>query len=295
MKIFSLCPSANRRSPIALPTLWWLLAFVALDSRSAATPGDAAEPIEPHARVTLFNGKDLLGFYPWVPAFGREDPTHIFSVVDQIDGAPAIRISGQYFGGLVTKQAFKNYRLVAEFRWGLVTWAPREKLARDAGILLHCTGEDGNAKADFHSPWSRSIEFQIIEGGTGDLLLLGGFDRGSPVRVDPRADATVRPGTRVWQADGKSTPFTDGRIDWFARDPQWSGKLAFRGAADIEHPTGEWNHLEAICAGGRITYFVNGTKVNEVTNCTFQAGRILLQSEGAEIYFRRVELLPLEP
>jgi len=39
---------------------------------------------------------------------------------------------------------------------------------------------------------------------------------------------------------------------------------------------------------------VNGILVNEASECTPRAGRILLQCEGSEIFFRKVELHPLK-
>ncbi|MCA1564038.1 MAG: DUF1080 domain-containing protein, partial [Acidobacteria bacterium] len=63
---------------------------------------------------------------------------------------------------------------------------------------------------------------------------------------------------------------------------------------DLEKPTGEWNRIEAVCAGGNVTCLVNGVKVNEATNGTFKEGRIMFPSEGAELFFRRIELHPLD-
>jgi hypothetical protein len=113
----------------------------------AAEPSSAssdAEVIVPREVIRLFNGRDLSAFYTWLVDFHREDPHRVFGVVDQVDGAPAIRISGQFFGGLYTKQRFANYRLVAEFRWGLATWGTRTNATKDSGVLLHCQGRDGN-------------------------------------------------------------------------------------------------------------------------------------------------------
>src|SRR5512141_1698696 len=70
------------------------------------------------ARV-LFNGRDLTNFYTWLVDSKYNDPDRVFSVVDQVDGAPAIRVSGQHWGAFITREEFSNYRLVAEFRWGL--------------------------------------------------------------------------------------------------------------------------------------------------------------------------------
>jgi hypothetical protein len=217
--------------------------------------------------------------------------------VDQIDGAPALRISGQHWGGLVTKQAYANYRLVAEFRWGIVTWGERKNKARDSGILLHCQGEDGNQTADFRAPWIRSVEYQLIEGGTGDLILVGGFDRGAAKPSRPTLNTNVVEGTRRWDPKGVPVLLTDGRhrTDWRYKDPNWSGELGFRGPRDVEKPVGEWNRLEAICDGGDVTFYLNGVKVNEGRDGSFKSGRLLFQSEGAELFFRRIELHSLTP
>lgn len=39
---------------------------------------------------------------------------------------------------------------------------------------------------------------------------------------------------------------------------------------------------------------VLGQLVNAASDSTFNDGRIMIQSEGAEIYFRRIELQPLQ-
>ena len=62
---------------------------------------------------------------------------------------------------------------------------------------------------------------------------------------------------------------------------------------DAEKPTGEWNTVEVVCDGDKITNIVNGVVVNEGTDASVTKGQILLQSEGAEVFYRKVELTPL--
>ena len=271
-----------------------VLAGLATNCRATTSQ---ATPITPRESIVLFDGKtknDLSAFYTWLPKFGNVDPDKVFTVVDQIDGAPAIRSSGQHYGGLVTKANYTNYKLVTEFRWGIVTWAPRNNRARDSGILLHGQGEDGNASREFKSPWMRSVEFQIIEGGTGDIILVNGYERGSDRVIAPKLTAKVASNGKNWDPNGTPKEFSKGRIDWQYRDLGWKDVLGFRGAKDAEKPLGEWNRLEAICEGGDVTYFVNGVKVMEGRNGSFKSGKLLFQSEGAEIYFRLIELHPLK-
>jgi hypothetical protein len=119
-----------------------LLAFTAglLSSAFAAAPDRPKDVIVPREVIRLFNGKDLSGFYTWLPKFGRADPDKVFTVVDRIDGAPAVRASGQHYGGFVTLANYADYKLVLEYRWGDVTWKPRDDRARDSGILIHGQG-----------------------------------------------------------------------------------------------------------------------------------------------------------
>ncbi len=71
-----------------------------------------------------------------------------------------------YYGGIITKQAYSNYKLTFDYKWGGPTYGNRKDKSRDSGVLLHCIGP--NEK----SPWMTSYEFQIIEGGTGDILVV---------------------------------------------------------------------------------------------------------------------------
>jgi len=260
----------------------------------AASPGSAQPAITPDKVIPLFNGKDLSPFVTWLVDQKHSDPDRVCTVVDQIDGAPAIRMSGQHFGGLVTRERYTNYRLIVEFRWGLVTWEPRKDRARDSGVLLHCQGAFGNYRDDFNAPWMRSVEFQIIEGGTGDIILVQGYDEKGGAPILPELTATTDGTYRVWKPGGTAMPFTGGRINWFGRDSEWKDVLGFRGRQDVERPIGEWNRAEIVCDGNSVVYWLNGTKVNEGTNGTYREGSLLFQSEGAEIFFRRIELHPLK-
>ena len=257
----------------------------------------AAQAVAPDRTIVLFDGQDLSGFYTWLTDSGREDPDRVFGVVDQVDGAPAIRISGQRWGGLITRDAYRDYHLVVEFRWGLATWGERRNSARDSGVLIHCQGLDGNTAENQGGPWMRSVEAQIIEGGVGDLILVAGFDTAGR-RLVPRLTAPVtldRDGERVYDPQGRPQEHEDegGRINWWGRDVDWEDRLGFRGRQDVESPFGEWTRLEVIADGDRITILVNGTVVNEGTGSSLTEGKILVQSEGAEIYVRRIELRPV--
>ena len=124
--------------------------------------------------VSLFNGKDLTGWQTYDIENGfNNDPQRIYSVVDE-DGEPAIRISGQILGGLVTREAFGNYRLRLQYKWGKKKWPPRETQPFDSGLLYHSSSLEespmrlGSYEQEGHWPWLQSIEFGFLEGGDGN-------------------------------------------------------------------------------------------------------------------------------
>jgi hypothetical protein len=140
---------------------------------------------------------------------------------------------------------------------------------------------------------------QIIEGGVGDFIPVGGPDEsGKPVPISLTCNVgRDRDGETIWQKDGKAETITRGnmkRVNWYGRDPDWKDEIGFRGKQDKDSPLGKWTRIDVICDGGHIETFVNGTKVNEAFDVLPRAGRIQLQSELAEIFYRRWELWPLD-
>lgn len=101
--------------------------------------------------------------------------------------------------------------------------------------------------------WPKSVECQIQEGDVGDFWLLG--------------YSTI-------QADGKQNP------------PLRHSRMVKM--KDAEKPNGEWNTVEVISFNGKCVHIVNGVIVNYGENSSLIGGRILLQSEYAEVYYRNI-------
>jgi Domain of Unknown Function (DUF1080) len=252
-----------------------------------ALPGRQRAAADEDETSHLFNGRDLTNFYTYLGKspntdkhYGRNiDPEQVFSIKDG-----AIRVSGQVFGCFVTEKEYENYHLIVEYKWGRQTFYPRDGKARDSGILLHCVGEDGAASGF----WLESIECQMIEGGTGDFILVGGKNK-------PRftVEAEKRDGQYYYKPGAKPVTLNSGRFNWYARDPKWKDVKGFRGKNDVEKPVGQWNTLECICDGDKITLRLNGKVVNAGSKSSHTKGKILFQSEGAEVFFRRIDLRKL--
>ena len=269
-----------------------------LASLSACSPTapdhDDTVARSPGGVIRLFNGRTLANFETWLVDHHTEDPEGVFSV-DTIDGTSAIKISGTIWGGLITKDAFRHYRLVAEFRWGGPTSGERATRTRDSGLLLHAQGRLGNTARNFNGPWISSIECQIIEGGVGDLILVAGFEEDGS-RILPSVDATThkdRDGEDVYDPAGLLRTFMSGRVNWSGKSEDWTDRTGFRGANDVETPALGWTRIEVIADEDALLYYVNGSLVNAASNASVTDGRIMIQSEGAEIFVRKFELHPL--
>lgn len=233
----------------------------------------------------LFNGKDLTNWYRYVREQGKEnDPTGVFTVQDG-----KICISGEKMGCITTNESFGNYRLIVEYRFTGAAMAPRENNARDCGILVHSQGEDGA----WGKTWLYSIECNIIEGGTGDFIVVGNGTDEFSITANIKEERS-RQNCGIYDPNGKPVTIHGGRIDWWGRDPAWSDTKGFRGAQDLERPIGEWNTLEVVCDGDTITNIVNGTVANRAFNVKPACGKIQIQSEYAGLEFRRITILPLK-
>lgn len=235
------------------------------------------------SRIHLFNGKDLNGWYSFLQGKGRNnDPNKVFTVQNGV-----IRISGEGFGCITTNKEYDNYKLLVEYKWGDLAFAPRVGKARDSGVLLNSTGEDGA----YSGIWMHSIECQLIEGGTGDLLVVG--DGSKDFSLTCPVAPEMQGSSYIFQPSGKLVTINGGRINWYGRDPEWKDVKGFRGQKDVEKPIGEWNKMECIVKGKEIYVYLNGILVNHAVDVLPQKGHIQLQCECAEIFFKNVEIIKL--
>jgi hypothetical protein len=256
--------------------------FFAFFLTAALLSGADPTPVQPSQNIQLFSGGDTRHWYTFLQRNLYEDPLRVFSIQDGM-----LRISGEEWGGITTRDAFRDYYLRVEWKWGGKAFGNRADKARDSGILLHGTGPDRH-KREF---WQQSVEYQLIEGGTGDYILVDGYQR-----VSGTAEVREEPNGQIyWQKGGKKVTTDSKRINWYGRDPEWKDVLGFRGKQDVENPVGEWNVSEMLCDGDTITAILNGKVVNYVTNLSQSAGKITIQSEGAEILIRKVEIGPISP
>ena len=107
--------------------------------------------------------------------------------------------------------------------------------------------------------WPTSIECQIQESDCGDYWFVGGTDGHSP----------------------NASSF------------EWDMKRVVK-TANYENSNPNWNVIELVCIDNKSEHYVNGQLVNQAFNLNISKGKILLQLEGAEIYYKTIEMIPLK-
>ena len=214
--------------------------------------------------VALFNGSDLSGWHKYLgaPSDGGavlgldNDPRGVFGVV-MTDGEPAIHITGEVWGSLISIDDYDDFELELQFKWGTLTWPPLHSI--DSGIMYLSHGDYGAVNAGgmgLSNPigsgaFMVSMEYQLVPGDVGGVYNLGPIGFTASPRVH------------------------------------------------VPEPTG-WANARIVMKGGTATHYLEGTAVSGGSNfintwpgqqqAPVTRGRLQLQCEGAEIYFRHVRL-----
>jgi hypothetical protein len=201
----------------------------------------------------LFNGKNLNNW----DVFIRKDPKHILrEVVKNQDTFHVFSVKNREI--YVTGEKFGYIATKAIFQNFHLKlefkWGDKKHPPRQDTIrdagILYFLPRDLPEKI-----WPMSQECQIQEGDTGD----------------------------IWLID-----YATAEINGKRNDP----KPFSRGIkkTDAEKPKGEWNTVEVIVQNGLCQHIVNGVLVNEARYPSLYRGRIALQSEGAELFYRNVQI-----
>jgi hypothetical protein len=236
--------------------------------------GQTPTPLKQGMTVDLFNGKNLDGWYQISDEMGSDkelfmaDGGTIHAYPKQAEN------SVQSFGAIITKSEYKNYVLTLEYKWGEKKFKPRDNFVRDAGVLIHVSGED--------VIWPSGIECQVQEGDTGDLWI-----------VKSRASSKVHPTNRNYDENGlvNTLGTRESEYNRFPRSYCW------------EKPG--WNKVVLVVNEDQAQFYINDKLVNEAINMKrwddsqkkwlpLTQGKILLQAEGSEIFYRNITLQHLK-
>ena len=206
----------------------------------------------------------------------------VFTVIEE-DGSPVLRVSGEYYGCAVSKQEYENYHLSLKVKWGDIKWHPRKNLLKDSGILYHSIGPHG---AEYWRSWMLSQEFQVMQGHMGD------FWNQANSAIDIRA----------YIPEFIMNPVADKSQDFLAMGEGEEVQGYCMRSANFEKPHGEWNTLELICFENKSIHIVNGEVVMILQNSRhvedgkkvpMEKGKIQLQSEAAELFYKDIVIKKL--
>lgn len=211
-----------------------------------------------------------------------KNEANVFSVVMQ-EGVPVLRISGEVYGCVFTKQDYANYDLKLKVKWGAKKWEPRLNEPRDSGILYNSQGEAG---VDYWHSWMLAQEFQVSEQQRGNAM--GDYWSIAGSVADIRA---VRQQDTL-KYDPSAAPMHLGN-----GGPNWC-----QATGSQETPNNGWTELELLNVNGQSLHLVNGKVVLALTNSGYMAGgqrqplthgKIQLQSEAAEVFYKDIMIRPL--
>lgn len=275
-----------------------MLAIIwALTAAASLSAADAPYKLPESNWKPLFNGRDLSNWDKFLaspngkgPLVPNVDPKGVFSVTN-VDGAAAIHVTGEVYGAITTHEAFENFHLRLQFKWGEKRWPARGKVARDTGILYCAIGEPFPG-----SGWMTSVENNIMEKGVGQWWSVNGAIIDTEGEWITAANELYVPYKK--EGDGERN------IVWRKGGPRLTalGPNGITPPFDVEQVFGNWNTVEVIFWAGQCIHILDG-KVNLVavnprykdgeTWRSLMRGRVQLQSEAAQVFYRAIEVRPL--
>lgn len=208
---------------------------------------------------------------------------NVFSVIEQ-DHETTLRVSGEIYGCIFTKKEYENYHLKLKVKWGTQKWEPRLDKELDSGVLYHSQGACG---VDYWRSWMLSQELQIIENSMGDFWSIAS----SQIDINAKKASD----TSQYQYS-KNAPYVSFGVGTS------QGNFC-QSQAHIENPNGQWNTVELICFRGKSIHIINGKVVMALANSRYKDGDILkpltkgkiqIQSEAGEVYYKDISILPIK-
>jgi len=230
----------------------------------------------------LFNGQNLDNWDKFIgsPLEGLDSlaatatTENVFTVVEE-NGEKMIHIAGFVNGSLATRDTFANYHLLLVFKWGEKVYK-----TQNSGLLYHSFGDFGVC----FGTWMPNIECQLMHEKLGDTYLMDNTCCETSVKTLEEGYIYAK----------------EGNLKQFGKDFAGQG---IKKAVDAEKPLGEWNTVELFSFGQTTVYVVNGvvTMVNNKTGkfvngeiIPLTSGKIQLQSEGAELFVKSIQIKPIK-
>ncbi len=163
---------------------------------------------------------------------------------------------GEPRGHLITDAVYSNYRLIVDYRFAAKPG--------NCGVLVHAS-----LPRMLYKMFPQSIECQMQHNDAGDFWCIG-------------EDITV-PDMEKRRGPKEKWGATEGK-----------NRRIINLTDSSEKPLGEWNTMIIECVNDTIKIWVNNDLVNEGFNCTATKGQIAIQAEGAEVEFKKIDLVAIK-
>ncbi|WP_231617418.1 ThuA domain-containing protein [Novipirellula aureliae] len=233
---------------------------------------DASAAQQDDGFTSLFNGKNFDGWYLKIRSGDAEMAKKVFQVEDGMvhvfgdgfeDGYQLnISSRSETHGLFYANKPYSRYIFKFEYKWGTKKVNNFNQFQYDAGMYYHVSND---------KIWPSGLEYQIRynsvtkENHTGDFWG-GGYD---------------------WYADKDRKfqfPSEGGKLQ-----PDRGGEHRAKADAPFHALDGEWNQCEVIVMGNKYAiHKLNGEIVNLGIDLDRSEGKVGLQSETAEIFYRNI-------
>lgn len=162
---------------------------------------------------------------------------------------------GKPGGHLITDSSYKNYRLELHYRFA--------GTPGNCGVLIHAS-----TPRSLYGMFPKSLEVQMMHENAGDFWCIA-----EDIEV-PEMERRRGPKEKWGITEGKE-------------------RRIINLTDDSEKSLGEWNKMIIECFDQSIKVWLNNDLINYGFNCTADHGQIAVQAEGAEVEFRKIELMPI--
>ena len=233
---------------------------------------------------TIFNGENWDGWYLKIREGGEESANKIFAIEDgvvhvfkdQPDKEELNTGNNATHGMCYTNKKYSKYILKFEYKWGSKIFNNFQQWQYDAGCYYHVIDD---------KIWPKGVEYQIRydhlkdRNHTGDLIIAG---------VKAKWYSNEDEKFCLPKDGGTAQTFKD----WL-----------YLAAPDVEFNglNDKWNQCEIVVMADKyVIHKLNGTIVNMASDLSVGEGKIGLQSETAEIFYRDIkikefdEIVPME-
>ena len=240
----------------------------------------ACNPYSDSKFTPLFNGENLDGWYTKIKSGDaalankvfavEEGMVHVFN--DEFPDKYELKGNNDTHGLFYTNKEYSRFIFRFDYKWGKKVANNYHQFQYDAGCYYHVVND---------RIWPIGIEYQVRYNDSTNENHTGDFWIGSLSKK------------MEWSSDGDKhfLPMDQGGkvLEYKTGERRALKDAPFNGLND------EWNECEVIVMGDKYAiHKLNGKVVNIGVNLGIEKGKIGLQSETGEIFYKNIRILELD-